>query len=293
MARPHRELQLRSEIRAANAGRPDPICVHDPLRERDHDLILEFRVKGNLARVAPPLRTASCASLVKGLSGSSETGRLEGAHWPPRWWHRGGTEVARGFNLIEWAWVLERKTQIRQFSLHKASLFNPISFIYFDGAGQWPRYCNYFSMSRTVALQRLEGWEWGVWKLICFMNYYYFLPPVNKRCLRKWCGYGCHSLRESYQNSAVHLKVKTDETGRDKLWIGGWKKDGIPELGHCSTQCAASVNTLHWHVYNPLLSTSTPTLLNVPWRRSSIWAFISLTRLCHWHLDESYRPGWE
>lgn len=35
-----------------------------------------------------------------------------------------------------------------------------------------------------------------------------YLPPVNKGCLKKWYGYGCHLLLQSYQYSPVYLKLK-------------------------------------------------------------------------------------
>ncbi len=76
--------------------------------------------------------------------------------------------------------MLERKKNTNQaFLLHKASLFSLIFFIYFNIAGQWPRYCHFLFMSCTVALAKPEGLERGIWKLICFMN---FLPPVNTYC---------------------------------------------------------------------------------------------------------------
>lgn len=68
-------------------GQPGPICGRDLLREQGSDLISWFRLNVSVVREASPMKTASHAWLDKGLSGSEETGRLDGARQPPGFNH--------------------------------------------------------------------------------------------------------------------------------------------------------------------------------------------------------------
>lgn len=149
--------------------------------------------------------------------------------WVKRNWNTWGSSQAlvalRQHVALIWSsgrCVPQRKTQISVFHFPKRAC---LICICLDSVGQLPSYHDSFFISHTVMLTGM--------RLRCIMIA------------------GFHSLMMR-KSSKLPRTFKSEDHWNQINFRLGWKRHSNRTKRGCSTHCTASVNTFHWHVYNPL-----------------------------------------